>query len=108
MPWWSNNLCSLRSKARTCFKAWSKKRKLPNKFAYRGSKVAYQKALRLSETGIKMAATIHSSMDADFTARLQQGSTDEVKLDLPRQVSTKETKEIGTESLRQRLVILII
>lgn len=40
--------------------------------------------IAVAKTGIKMAATIHSSMAADFTARLQQGSTVEVKLDLPK------------------------
>lgn len=35
-------------------------------------------------TGIKMAATVHSSMAADFSARLQQGTAVEVKLDLPK------------------------
>jgi hypothetical protein len=40
--------------------------------------------IAVAKTGIKMAATIHSSMAADFTARVQQGSTVEVKLDLPK------------------------
>lgn len=35
-------------------------------------------------TGVKMVATVHSSMAADFSARLQQGSAVEVKLDLPK------------------------
>lgn len=40
--------------------------------------------IAVAKTGIKMAATVHSSMAADFTARLQQGSTAEIKLDLPK------------------------
>ena len=39
-------------------------------------------------TGIKMAATVHSSMAADFSARLQQGSAVEIKLDLPKSKMT--------------------
>lgn len=44
--------------------------------------------IAVAKTGIKMAATIHSSMAADFTARLQQGSTVDIKLDLPKSKMT--------------------
>ena len=40
--------------------------------------------IAVAKTGIKMAATVHSSMAADFTARLQQGTAAEVRLDLPK------------------------
>ena len=42
----------------------------------------------VAKTGIKMAATIHSSMAADFSARLIQGTTVDVKLDLPKSKMT--------------------
>jgi len=40
--------------------------------------------IAVAKTGIKMAATVHSSMAADFTARLQQGTAVEVRLDMPK------------------------
>jgi len=39
-------------------------------------------------TGVKMVATVHSSMAADLSARLQQGSSVEIKLDLPKSKMT--------------------
>lgn len=44
--------------------------------------------ISIVKTGIKLATTIHSSMAADFTARMQQGTTVEVKLDLPKSKMT--------------------
>lgn len=40
--------------------------------------------IAVAKTGIKMAATLHSSTAADFSARLQQSGSVEVKLDLPK------------------------
>lgn len=40
--------------------------------------------IAVAKTGIKMAATIHSSSAADFSARLQQSGSVEVKLELPK------------------------
>lgn len=44
--------------------------------------------IAVAKTGIKMAATVHSSMAADFSAQLLQGKTVEVKLDLPKSKMT--------------------
>ncbi len=83
MHWWSNNLCSLRSKARTCFKAWSKKRSLPNQLAYRSSKAAYQKALRLAKCKAWAAFSKLSTPNDTFkTLRAFTGKSNSISLPL--------------------------
>ncbi len=49
MPWWSTNLCSLRTKARRAYKAWSKEKNEGNHTLYYLSKSTYQRELRLAK-----------------------------------------------------------
>lgn len=46
MPWWSTELCALRTKARRAFKAWSKDKSEANRAAYHLAKSTYQRELR--------------------------------------------------------------
>lgn len=44
--------------------------------------------IAVAKTGIKMAATLHSASAADFTARLQESGSVEIKLELPKSKMT--------------------
>ena len=46
MPWWTPELCALRTKARTAFKSWSRSESSADEILYRLSKSGYQRALR--------------------------------------------------------------
>ena len=46
MPWWSTELCALRTKARRAFKAWSQDKGELNRQSYRSCKSIYQRELR--------------------------------------------------------------
>jgi len=49
MPWWTVDLCALRSKARFHHKAWSKHKNADSELLYRRSKAVYQRALRAAK-----------------------------------------------------------
>ena len=65
MPWWSHELCALRSKARSSYKAWSRSKLSSDESLYRRSKANYQRALRLAK----------GKAWADFRARASPGDT---------------------------------
>ena len=46
MPWWSNELCALRYKARSSYKVWSRTKLPSDESLHRRSKSIYQRALR--------------------------------------------------------------
>lgn len=49
MPWWSQELCALRSKVRSLHKVWSRNKNLHTDLAYRRSKALYQRSLRAAK-----------------------------------------------------------
>lgn len=65
MPWWTTELCALRTKARTSFKAWSRSESSADEISYRRSKSNYQRALRRAK----------SKAWADFRQRASSGDT---------------------------------
>jgi hypothetical protein len=65
MPWWSNELCALRSKARSSYKAWSRTKLSSDESLYHRSKANYQRALRRAK----------GKAWADFRALASPGDT---------------------------------
>ncbi|EFX78412.1 hypothetical protein DAPPUDRAFT_320366 [Daphnia pulex] len=49
MPWWSPELCALRSKVRSLYKAWSKNKCVTTELPYRRSKAQFQRSLRAAK-----------------------------------------------------------
>ncbi|EFX62974.1 hypothetical protein DAPPUDRAFT_119650 [Daphnia pulex] len=49
MPWWSPELCALRSKVRSLYKAWSNNKCTTTELPYRRSKAQYQRSLRAAK-----------------------------------------------------------
>ncbi|KAK4028823.1 hypothetical protein OUZ56_021841 [Daphnia magna] len=47
--WWTKDLCALRSRTRSLYKAWSKHRNAQSEQLYRSSKSMYQRELRAAE-----------------------------------------------------------